>query len=315
MTRRRAAFTLIEMMAVMLLLGVLVSSVVNFYIQLSRESNAAAAATRGSRRAVAALDRIARELESAILVIRPEGEDPLSHPWLFWAEREGRGEGADTLRFTTRGRRPRASAAYETDLAVVGYALRESPDGPESGSELMRWTSPRLPDGLERNVPRDEQDGAQVLIEGVTEFGLRFLSEGGEWKEEWDSSTVDSNLLPLAAEIRLALAEESDSGLEARPAPQRQVVLALRPLDLQALLTADGEDAGNNEDEEGEEDEDGESDEEEQDEQACVTVNQCLTSNPGLLAGTGVTPEMAAAVGDQCASDFASLGALPEDCQ
>jgi type II secretion system protein J len=214
-TRRRAAFTLIEMMAVMLLLGILVSSVVNFYIQLSRESNAAAAATRGSRRAVAALDRIARELESAILVIRPEGEDPLSHPWLFWAEREGRGDGADTLRFTTRGRRPRASAAYESDLAVVGYALRESPDGPESGSELMRWTSPRLPDGLERNVPRDEQDGAQVLIEGVTEFGLRFLSEGGEWKEEWDSSTVDSNQLPLAAEIRLALAEESDSGLEA----------------------------------------------------------------------------------------------------
>jgi hypothetical protein len=197
----------------------------------------------------------------------------------------------------------------------VGYALRESPDGPESGSELMRWTSPRLPDGLERNVPRDEQDGAQVLIEGVTEFGLRFLSEGGEWKEEWDSSTVDSNQLPLAAEIRLALAEESDSGLEARPAPQRQVVLALRPLDLQALLTADGEDAGDNEDEEGEEDEDGESDEEEQDEQACVTVNQCLTSNPGLLAGTGVTPAMAAAVGDQCASDFASLGALPQDCQ
>ena len=216
-TRRHAAFTLIEMMAVMLLLGILVSSVVNFYIQLSRESNAAAAATRGSRRAVAALDRIARELESAILVIRPEGEDPLSHPWLFWAEREGRGDGADTLRFTTRGRRPRASAAYESDLAVVGYALRESPDGPESGSELMRWTSPRLPDGLERNVPRDEQDGAQVLVEGVTEFGLRFLSEGGEWKEEWDSSTVDSNLLPLAAEIRLALAEESDSALEARP--------------------------------------------------------------------------------------------------
>lgn len=312
MTRRRAAFTLIEMMAVMLLLGILVSSVVNFYIDLSRQSNAAAAATRGSRRSVAALDRIARELESAILVIRPEGEDPLSHPWLFWAEREGRGDGADTLRFTTRGHRPRASAAYESDLAVIGYALRESPDGPDRGSELMRWTSPRLPDGLERNVPRDEQDGAQVLIEGVTEFGLRFLSEDGEWKEEWDSSTVDSNLLPLAAEIRLALAEDLEPEREARPAAQRQVVLALRPLDLQALLTADDQDAEGGEDDE---EEDAESDEEEQDVQACITVNQCLASNPGLLNGTGVTPEMAAAVGDQCASDFSSLGALPEDCQ
>jgi type II secretion system protein J len=314
-TRRHAAFTLIEMMAVMLLLGILVSSVVNFYIQLSRESNAAAAATRGSRRAVAALDRIARELESTILVIRPDGEDPLSHPWLFWAEREGGGDGADTLRFTTRGRRPRASAAYESDLAVVGYTLRESPDGPESGSELLRWTSPRLPDGLERNVPRDEQDGAQVLVDGVTEFGLRFLTEDGEWKEEWDSSTVDSNLLPLAAEIRLALAEELDSGLEARPASQRQVVLALRPLDLQALLTADDEEGDAGENEEEEEEEEAESNEEEQGEQACVTVNQCLASNPGLLDGTGVTPEMAAAVGDQCASDFGSLGALPQDCQ
>jgi prepilin-type N-terminal cleavage/methylation domain-containing protein len=325
--RRAAGFTFVEMLAVMILIGILVSGVASFYIQLSRESNAAAEAMRGARRTTAVLDRIARDLEGAILVVKPDAVDPLDHPWVFFAERARGGSGADRLRFTTRSHRPRASAAHESDLAVVAYALREDEEG---GAELVRWSSPRLPEGLDRRVPHDERDGAQVLIDDVLEFGVRFLSEEGDWKDGWDSSSiVDSSRLPLAAEIRLALAAAPDAApepeVEAAPL-SRQVVLPLRPLDLETLL-ASAESEEEEQEEEEEEEEEGEGapetaaeDGEQTEEQECITVSQCVAAHPEIdvgaaLAAAGLPRSMLSAAGGQCASDFANIIPIPADCR
>jgi type II secretion system protein J len=324
--KRRSGFTLIEMLAVMLLMGILVTAVVNFYLQLSRESNAAAATLRGPRRATAAMDRIARELESAILVVRPEGMDPLEHPWVFFAENTEGGAGADRLRFTTRGHRPKASSTHESDLAVVTYALRE---GPAGDLELVRWSAPRLPEALDRDVPRDDDEGVQVLVGGVAEFGLRFLSEAGEWKDAWDSSSlVDSNQLPLATEIRVALSDartdaDRKAGIDDTDSPVRRVIHPVRPLDLETLLSPDADEDGEadpDEDEDGDGIPDSEQNDEDDEEGPCVTVTQCVAQHPEIdinaaLAAAGLPPSVVGSVGPQCASDFAGFAAIPGDCQ
>jgi general secretion pathway protein J len=298
-SRRSHGFTLVEMLAVIFLIGVVVASVVNFYLEMSRQSNAAADTTRVARRGTGALDRIARELEAALLVVRPGEVDPLDHPWVFFAEDRDGAEGADRLRFVTWSHRPRAGALRESDMAVVTYGLHEV-DGVRS---LMRWSAARLPDGLERDVPVAPEDGAQVLLEGVADFGLRFLGESGEWTERWDSSAlVESNLLPVAAEIHLAL-EESDPEM-APTRLERQVLLALRPLDLQVLLAPDddeGPGAG-----EGDEDD-------EQTSADCITVDQCRAQHPEIDL-SGVDPTVLESVGSQCASEVTAFFSVPEDC-
>ncbi len=297
--RRVAAFTLVEMLAVIFLMGVVVSGVVNFYLEMSRQSNAAADSMRLLRRGTAAIDRIARELEASLLVVRPGEVDPLDHPWVFFAENRGGGDGADRLRFVTWSHHPRADALRESDMAVVAYGLAESEAGTRA---LMRWSLTRLPDALERDVPVDPDEGAQVLVEDVAEFGLRFLGEGGEWTDSWDSSSlVESNLLPVAAEVHLALAEPDPETMPTRL--ERQVVLALRPLDLQVLLEPDDADDPNGDPDDDEEEANGD----------CITVDQCRATHPEVDL-SGVDPTVLESVGNQCAGEVTAFFAVPEDC-
>jgi hypothetical protein len=183
----------------------------------------------------------------------------------------------------------------------VAYGLRESETG---ARDLMRWSAPRLPNALERDVPVEPEDGAQVLLEGVAEFGLRFLGESGEWTDAWDSSSlVESNLLPVAAEIHLALEEADPERVPNRI--EKEVVLALRPLDLQALLTPDTA-AGPGDDPDEEDDED-------QDRADCTTVDQCRALHPEQDL-SAVDPTVLESVGSQCASEVTAFFPVPEDC-
>jgi prepilin-type N-terminal cleavage/methylation domain-containing protein len=316
MSARRAGFTLIEMLAVMLLLGIVITAAVSFYVQLSRESNQAAAHLRGTRRSVAVLDRVARDLEGTLLVKKPESVDPLSHPWVFFAESSRSDGAADRLRFTSTSHRPRRSAAPESDLAVVVYGLRA---GDGEHAELVRWTSPHLPDALDRSIPLSAEDGAEVLAEDVVRFGVRFLDEDGTWRDAWDSSSlVDASRLPLAAEIEVALADTgADSGAAVADEPPepdafvRQVLLPVRPLDLEALLRGDATPADGDEEEEEEEQSEEDPD--------CVTVAACLAAHPEIdlgaaLEGAGLPPNLLDSAGSQCASTFAGVLPLPPDC-
>ena len=234
-TRRRSGFTLIELLAVVFLMTLVLSVAVDFYLDLSRASNDAAAQTRESRRAVSLLDRVARDLEGAVLLVKPEATDPLAHPWLFLAESHQGELGADRIKFLTRSHRPRSSQARQADLTQVAYVLHRD----ESDEfELLRWSLPRLPEGLDRSFPREGSEGTLVLATGLRDFGIRLLGEGGEWTDRWDSSTlVDSSELPLAAEISVEIAGGDDADPEAAPGRySRRVLLPLRPLDLDALL-------------------------------------------------------------------------------
>lgn len=281
--RRARGFTLIEMMAVVVVVLGVTGVAIAGYVDISSQNLRAAGLTRDARRATAILDRVARDLESARLTIKPEERDPLEHPWVFLAETRRSSEGADRLKFITLGQPPVASRAAASDLSQVAWLTRQTAEG---DTELLRWSFPRLSEGLDRNFPRADDPGVFLVADGLEQFGVRFLDDAGEWTSRWDSSTLaQSSQLPLLAEISVAMAAR-DPGEPPSETFVRRVILPLRPIDLEARLK--GTDA---EGKEGEEDEEAEDD--------CLRVRDCVDLS--LL-----TPDLLNVISDlneQCLSD------------
>jgi prepilin-type N-terminal cleavage/methylation domain-containing protein len=305
----RPGFTLLEVLAVVLLTAVVFTAAVNFYLELSRKSLHAADLTRDVRRASAILDRVARDLEGSVLLVKPKDEDPTQFPWLFLAETRNDRVGADRFKFTTRSHVPRTSERPESDLEVVAYVLRQDDEGT---FELVRWSSPQLPDRLDRTFRSDPEDGGLVLARGIEQFGVRFLAENGEWKSTWDSSTeLDSSKLPLAAEIGVRLADpDRVKEVDADPASPytRRVLMPMRPIDFEAILK--GDETQNQAKNDGKDD-----DKDAKDEDTGMTVGECLALNPGLQLP--VDPSALASISGQSASSVAkSAGVqLPANCK
>ncbi len=231
--RRRGGFTLIEVMGVVALISVVFFVALNFYTDLARASTRASNHTRGVRRASAILDRVARDIEGAFLLVKPPELDPFAFPWIFLGETRLGGDASERLKFITRNHDPTRTGAAETNLATVAYMVDS---GPDDSISLYRWTSPRLPESLDKGFPREDDDGSFLLAEGLHYFGFNFLGEDDELRSEWDSSTLlESSSLPLAVEIRLSLMDDQTSDGEEPPIYRRRVLIPIRPLDLAAL--------------------------------------------------------------------------------
>jgi type II secretory pathway component PulJ len=232
------------MLAVIFLMSIVLFVAIDFYLDLSIASNTAAEQTRGARRAVGVLDRVARDLEGALLLKKPGAVDPIAWPWLFLAESESAESGADRVKFVRRGHRPNAESAAESDLELVSWIVTPGSDG-EGGLELRRASWPQLPESLERGFPTAEN--SDLVAAGLASFGIKFQSEDGEWTGRWDSTTLaGSSELPTVAEIEVTF--RTGPGAEDVSLPyRRRVLLPLRPIDLEAQLAeAAGVPAGAN---------------------------------------------------------------------
>jgi type II secretion system protein J len=260
-----AGFTLIEVLAVVLVTAVLLGATINFYINLSRQAAHASENMREVRRASALLDRIAVDLEHTMLVTKPAEADAISSPWLFLAEsrysQTGEQSGSDQLKFIRR-EIPRASDGPASDLAMVAYTLERSEES--ESFVLRRWSTPELPESLDPEFPRSDDPASFVLADDLRHFALRFLDSSGNWHERWDSTQVaESGDLPLAVEIEVALATP-ESGTDTvdeleSVAYRRMVELPLRPIDLEELLKPEEEDGTETAAADGDEDEDSDS--------------------------------------------------------
>lgn len=237
---RRAGFTLIEVLAVVLMTGILMGVALDFYLDLSRASNRAADATREARRTAAVLDRMVRDLENTVFLHKPDALDPLYHPWIFLGEAGGPPLGAERLKFVIHGHVPRRSAVPESDLAVVTYTLRSGEDG---GLELWRSETPGLPEGLDRSFPLPGSRGDVLFAEGVAAFGVSFRDDALQLKTSWDSSLmVEESELPTMVEIQLAMIKPGQQVAPEELAIQhRWVRMPVRPLDLEAMFEAGNE--------------------------------------------------------------------------
>ena len=294
MSLRRRAFTLLEVMAVVLILGGL------FVVMASVFSGIAGVTTTAdhsvvTRRGLLLLDRVADDLAGATLMEKPEEVDPLEHPWLFYAESRGGRGGANRLKFDSRSARP--AGEHASDLGVVAYWTEP---GDADDLRLVRWTSPALPEGLDRDFPRSGDDAARVLARGVRRFAVSFVDDEGRLAQSWDSSTLErSSQLPIAAEITLALVDPSAE--EGEREFTRRVVLPIRPIDLAKALS-------------GESDDDEDEDDEDEDDGDCVTIAQCRADNaPAFAAWIAQQPDPAAAQAildanaSACAEDTSGL--------
>ncbi len=288
---RDEAFTLIEMMFVMLFTVIVMTLAINFYLQISRQSAAAVALTENERRAALTLDRLARELQETVLVKKPAELERLAHPWFFLAEESRGGDGADRLKFQTRAHRPRSSTRRESDLAVVAYFTARDDEG--RALELLRWSEAHLPESLDQRFPRRGDPGVQVLAENVASFGVRLQDEEGSWTDRWDSAIglERAGELPVQVELRLALQgpDAPEPGFGDEPEPSiRRVVLPVRPLDLSPEELASEDDA----------------------DEECVTVAECRGQNEPVFAAAEAAdplgfPELFAQVADECFLDVA----------
>ena len=240
--RGLGGFTLIEVLAVVLVTAILLGAMISFYLNLTRQAAHASENVREVRRASALLDRIAVDLEHTVLVKKPAEQDALSSPWLFLAEsrfsQSGPEPGSDQIKFIRR-EIPRTSDGPASDIAMVAYTLDRSEDS--DSYVLHRWSRPDLPESLEHDFPRSDDPASFVIADDLTHFALRFLDETGQWHDRWDSTqVVDSASLPLAVEIEVALAPadaRAEDAQELEPVPYtRMVELPLRPLDLEAML-------------------------------------------------------------------------------
>jgi prepilin-type N-terminal cleavage/methylation domain-containing protein len=265
---KREGFTLIEVMAVVALIGFVFFVALNFYTELARATTRASDHTRGVRRASGILDRVARDIEGAFLMVKPADMDPFAFPWIFLGQTRLGGDASDRLKFITRNHDPTRTDSAETNIAVVAYITESAEDDSIS---LYRWSSPRLPESLDKDFPRGGDDGAFLLAEGLRYFGFYFLGEEGELRSEWDSSMVlESSSLPLAVEIQLSLMPDSEDAVEEPPVYRKRVLIPVRPIDLVALMDPNNLlSGGDEESEEDDEEKDGENGE-------CVTNSCCF---------------------------------------
>lgn len=290
LAHNRRGFTLLEVMGVILVTALVLGVATDYYIDLSRATTRASTNTREIRRATALLDRVARDFEGTVLLVKPPEVDPLAHPWLFVAEaREGEA-GADHIKFISRSFVPRRTDAHESDVTLVAYTLHPNPD--DDSLDLYRWTSTQLGESLDRSFPSQDDEANVLMAEGLVDFGLTFSSETEADLEAWDSTTlVGSGTLPTTIAITVAVAPpEGDFDLDEIPRYQKTVVLPMRPLDLAALTdpNAGADGAGAAEDDENA---DGE-DDEEQASGAEPTLGECFNL---------------AAVDEETAAEYASL--------
>lgn len=241
----RGGFSLIEVLGVVALISVVFFVALNFYTDLSQASARASHHTHDIRRAAAVLDRVSRDFEAAMLVAKPAEVDPIAHPWLFVAEPVHSEIGADHVKFVTRNHDPTRTENPESDFAVVSYTTETDEYGDVS---LYRWSTPRLPESLDRDYPSADDERSYLVAEGLAAFDLQFVSTDGEAVSDWDSTTLErSSTLPLAVDIQIAMAPrdpETDEFIRYR----RRAIIPVRPLDFELLLNPTAAGTGTGED-------------------------------------------------------------------
>ncbi len=323
---RRRGFTLIEVLAVLLLTSLVLGVAIDFYRDLTQASTEAAERTRNTRRAVVLLDRVARDLEAAVLIQKPGPVDPLLHPWIFLAEADDPDLGAQRLKFVSRGRRPRSPETAESDLQMVAWMLERSD---RDDFELRRWSSPQLPESRDLSFPN--RDDSELVADRIASFGVFLIGEDGSSVARWDSSAlVESSELPRAADIQVSFFVDDESDAVDGPY-QRRVTLPLRTLDLEQQLEAAGVVvAGRDADGDGVPDDEQDADGDGRPDgdgagnaggpASGMTVDACIAANQALFAA--LDPEIRALAEDfrgrpvsEVADLLGSVAALPANCR
>lgn len=237
-SRRALGFTLIELMAVIMLTVLITAAVNHIFANLSRSSQRAIVRTKAVRQATAVLDHIARDLQESFLIAKPPEVDPLNHPWLFFSEEDG---DSDRILFFTRNHHPRGGDPRDWDLTKVAYFL--APDEDNTGS-LWRWIEPGIPAEYEKEFPDIWDPGVSLVSQNVKSLHFYFRNAvSTDWEPGWDSSQLENaGQLPLAVLIEVTMDDvyTADSTGNEDPLVYSRIVQLQIPIFIEAMMFGSG---------------------------------------------------------------------------
>jgi type II secretion system protein J len=196
--RQQSAFTMVEILIAIGILGLVIAAIYSSWTAILRASKVgmdAAATAQRARIAVRTLEDSLASAESFQLGQRYYG---------FLAE-----NGTDaSLSFVARLAKsfPRGGKFGDLDVRRVTFSVEP---GPDSSSQLVLRQTPLL---MDPDSDADERDHPLVLARNVKEFELEFWDTRlNDWVDEWKQT----NQLPKAVKVILRLTDNSRShGIE-----------------------------------------------------------------------------------------------------
>lgn len=204
-------FTLLEILVTLAILAVVLTTVLSSFRMVFFNAEAAEEGNARFDAARAALLRISRDLENAVILEPPLYQPPSAldqppHPFRFQgtADFEG-GTRIAKLRFASRAHLPLEGERPE-GVAEIVYYLRPAPDA--SGWRLKRAEN-RFP------YPAFEERAADpVLCEAVKSLAFEFVDVEGRVFDSWDS---ESERFRFATPVRVTVKLELGQGADALP--------------------------------------------------------------------------------------------------
>ena len=221
----RRGFTLLEILVAIGITALLVATAVQIFQGITFTQQRARPDRHRDREAAVFLDRFERELVGTTLFVKPDRTDRLAFPWVFVAEDRVLGTNdSDRVRFITQTP-ARAPARTVAGLRQVSYGV----EGAEFEDALHLF---RLEEHLSQGLAKEIRlYDAEPVLEDVYRFALRFESEQGGWRDDWDSTDVAMlDALPQSVEVLIQLNERDEAGERIPGTEQtRRVALPVRP--------------------------------------------------------------------------------------
>ncbi len=192
--RTRAGFTLLEVVVALGILALIASLTFSTIASALNTRDMLEADDAVNQSARIAMARIRRDLSLAYLTKNTSAVN--TYRTLF----VGQNSDPDRVWFASLAHQRLYRGARESDQTEVTYWTEDDPDT-RGAKVLLRREAPRIDQEPER-------DGAIApLAYDVVSFDLRYLdSQTAEWKDEWDTTGVDTpNRLPRAVQVALVL--------------------------------------------------------------------------------------------------------------
>ncbi len=127
----------------------------------------------------------------------------------------------DELRFTSMGHRVLWADANESEQTLI-YYYAESDTEDSGKTNLLRRESRRLSDEQWEQEPAD----VEVLLRDIQEVEFEFYDwREKDWRETWDSTSVDGQRGKLPSRVRLTITLENENGDEVKFSSQARIML------------------------------------------------------------------------------------------
>jgi type II secretion system protein J len=199
-------FTLLEVLVSVAILAIIMAALYSAYttnveaIQIARENGQVHQTAR------IALDRITKDLQSAVTEIRsPSGTNRLG---FIGKDQERDGKRMDRIDFTTLTYMALSEQSPAADLCEVGYRVMEDPEQEET-LVLMRRQKILVSLPEEDTSPAEEfgeGGGEQEMARNLAGFRITYEDQGGEELDRWSTEETNSTSgLPVLVKVRLVI--------------------------------------------------------------------------------------------------------------